>query len=157
MNTSSLHELKKDLEYRSNRELVSFCLRLAKFKKENKELLTFILFEEGDISSYIENVKKETTEFFGELNNSNVYLIKKSIRKILRYVNKHIKFSGSKQAEAEILIQFCNNVIDFSIPIRKSRQLSNMYETSLTKIEAALSPLHPDIQYDLRKQLKKST
>lgn len=156
MKASSLNDLKKELEYRDKKELLSFCLKLAKFKKENKELLSFLLFEEGDITTYIENIKKETTEYFGEINNSNVYYIKKSLRKILRYVNKHIKFAGSKQAEAEMLIHFCNNIIDFSIPLHKSRQLLNMYETQLNKIDSALSTLHPDLQYDLRKQVKKS-
>ena len=156
MKASSLNELKKELEYRSNKELLSFCLKLAKFKKENKELLTFLLFEEGDISTYIENVKKQTTGYFGEINSSNVYYIKKSVRKILRYANKHIKFAGSKQAEAEILIHFCNDIIDFSIPLHKSRQLLKMHETQMNKIDSILSTLHPDLQYDLRKQLKKN-
>lgn len=154
MKASSLNEIKQELEYRDKKELLSFCLRLAKFKKENKEFFTFLLFEENDIITYIENIKKETTEHFGEINNSNVYYVKKSLRKILRYVNKQIKFAGSKQAEAEILIHFCNNVIDSSMPLHKSRQLLNMYETQLNKIDAALSTLHPDLQYDLRKQLK---
>jgi hypothetical protein len=155
MKASSLTELKKEMQYRSNKELLSFCLRLAKFKKENKELLTFLLFEEGNITNYISGVKKETSDYFAEINNSNVYYIKKSVRKILRYVNKHIRFTGSKQAEAEILIHFCNNIVDFSIPLHKSRQLFNMYETQLNKIDSALSTLHPDLQYDLRKQLKR--
>ncbi|KAA9034508.1 hypothetical protein FW778_21985 [Ginsengibacter hankyongi] len=156
MKTPALNELKKELEHKNKDELLSVCLRLAKFKKENKELLAFLLFEEGDISTYIENIKNETTEYFGGINNSNVYFIKKSLRKILRYVNKHIKFSLSKQAEAEILIHFCNNILEFSIPLHKSRQLLNMYEMQLNKIDLALSTLHPDLQYDLRKQLKKN-
>ena len=157
MKATSLSELKQELEYKSNKELLSFCIRLAKFKKENKELLTFLLFEEGDITTYIENVKGQTTVYFSDINNSNVYYVKKSLRKILRYVNKQIKFAASKQAEAELLIHFCNNILDFSVPIAKSRQLSNMYETQLGKIDSALSSLHPDLQYDLRKQFKKNT
>ena len=51
MKASSINEIKKELEQRSNTELLSFCLRLAKFKKENKELLTFLLFEADDIAS----------------------------------------------------------------------------------------------------------
>ena len=77
MKASSLNDIKHELEYRNNNELLSYCLRLAKFKKENKELLTFLLFEQGDILTYVENVKKETTEFFEEINSSNVYYIKK--------------------------------------------------------------------------------
>ena len=51
MKASSLNELKKELEYRDKKELLSFCMRLAKFKKENKELLTFLLFEKDDLSN----------------------------------------------------------------------------------------------------------
>lgn len=154
MKASSLNELKNELENRSSNELLAFCLRLAKFKKENKELLSFLLFQKDDIASYVENIKKETTAYFAEINNSNVYYVKKSVRKILRYVNKHIKFAGSKEAEAEILIHFCNSIIEFSIPINKSVQLFKMYETQLGKIDIVLSTLHHDLQYDLRKQLK---
>jgi len=154
MKAASIQELKKELEDRNQAELLSFCLRLAKFKKENKELLTFLLFESDDINAYIENVKQETTRFFDEINTSNVYYVKKSVRKILRNANKHIRFSGSKQAEAEILIHFCNEIINFSIPLHKSKPLQKMYETQLRKIDESLSALHPDLQYDLRKQLK---
>ena len=77
MKAASIHELKKELEARNHIELLSFCVRLAKFTKENKELLTFLLFEADDISTYIENVKQETTGFFNEINTSNIYYIKK--------------------------------------------------------------------------------
>lgn len=157
MKASSIHELKKELEYRDKNELIFFCLRLAKFKKENKELLTFLLFEKGNITAYIENIKNEITQQFDAIKKSNVYYVKKNLRKILRYVNKHIKFAGSKPVEAEILIHFCNNILEFSIPLYKSRQLLKMYETQLHKIDSDLSALHPDLQYDLRKQLKKSS
>lgn len=153
MKAASINELKKELELRNHTELLSFCLRLAKFKKENKELLTFLLFEAADITTFIENVKQETNAFFAEVNNSNIYYIKKSVRKILRNVNKHIRFAASKQAEAEILIHFCNNIINFSIPLHKSKPLLKMYETQLKKIAEVLSTLHPDLQYDLKKQL----
>ena len=153
MKAASVNELRKELETRNHIELLSFCLRLAKFKKENKELLTFLLFEAGDIAAYIESVKQETTGLFSEINSSNIYYIKKSVRKILRYVNKHIRFSVSKQAEAEMLIHFCNCIINFSIPLHKSKPLLKIYETQIEKINASLATLHPDLQHDLKKQL----
>jgi len=155
MKGSSINDVKKDLERRNSKELMSYCLRLAKFKKENKELLAFLLFEADDIVTYIENVKQETDDLFMEINKSNIYFIKKSVRKILRNINKYIRFALSKQVEAELLIHFCNCILKYSIPLKKSRQLTNLYDMQLKKIEAALSALHPDLQYDLRKQLKK--
>ena len=152
--TSSIHEIKKDLEKRDKKELLAYCLRLAKYKKENKELLGFLLFEADDLTGYIEKVKQETDTSFQEINKSNVYYIKKSVRKILRNVNKHIRFAASKQAEAEWLIHFCNCFQTYAIPVKKSRQLINLFNNQLKKIDDALSSLHPDLQYDLRKQIK---
>ena len=153
MKPSSISEIKKDLEKRASIELLEYCLRLARYKKENKELLAFLLFESDNIPVYVENVKQEIEQQFMEINKSNIYFIKKSVRKILRSINKYIRFSLSKQIEAELLIHFCNCLINFSIPLKESRQLMNLYENQLKKIDAALSTLHPDLQYDFKKLL----
>lgn len=155
MKVAAISEIKKELEKHEFKELLEFCLRLAKFKKENKELLSFLLFESGDISCYIQKVKQEVEEQFFQINKSNIYFIKKSVRKILRNVNKQIRFCGSKQVEAELLIHFCNCIVTQSIPINNSRQLQNLYENQMKKMQDAVSLLHPDLQYDLRKQIIK--
>jgi len=153
--TVSINDIKKNLEQRDSEELIAYCLRLAKYKKENKELIGFLLFESGDIPGFIDNVKEETEHLFSEINKSNIYFIKKSVRKILKNVNKYIRFASFKQVEVELLIHFCNCILSFSIPIKESRQLTNLYETQLQKIESILSELHPDLQYDLKRQLRK--
>ena len=153
MKTASLNDIKKELSNHNSEDLLEYCLRLARFKKENKELLQYLLFEAEDISTYIKEIKNEIEEQFLQMNKSNVYLIKKSVRKILRNINKQIRFSMSRQVEAELLIQFCNCIIKHSIPIKKSRQLNNLYENQLKKIDKSLSSLHPDLQYDLKKEL----
>ena len=157
MKAASISEIKKALTHYDKSELLSFCLRLAKFKKENKELLSYLLFEADDIDNYIGNVKKEIDGFFAEINNSNIYYVKKSVRKILRYVNKNIRISGSNQAEAEILVHFCNALSVYAIQISKNKPLQNLFENQLNKIDLALSSLHPDLQYDIKKQLKTVT
>lgn len=155
MKAASINEIKKDLEKRDPDEILQYCLQLARFKKENKELLSFLLFDADDISEYVKNIKQETDQQFEEINKSNIYFIKKSVRKILRSLNKYIRFSLSKQVEAELLIHFCNCIISHSVPIKKSQQLMNLYQTQLKKIDQALSTLHPDLQYDLRRLLLK--
>jgi len=155
MKVYTIHEIKTELEQGNTKELISLCLKLAKFKKENKELLSFLLFDADDISEYVKNIKHETDQQFEEINKSNIYFIKKSVRKILRSLNKYIRFSLSKQVEAELLIHFCNCIISHSVPIKKSQQLMNLYQTQLKKIDQALSALHPDLQYDLRRLLLK--
>jgi len=156
MKTASLNQIKNALVNENSEELVEYCLRLAKFKKENKELLQYLLFQAEDISLYIDEVKNEIEEQFVQMNKSNIYFIKKSVRKILRNINKQIRFSSSRHAEVELLIQFCKCIIKHSIPIKKSWQLNNIYENQLKKIDKSLAHLHPDLQYDLKKELDKT-
>ena len=156
MKAASIQEIKKALSDTNSKILLEYCLRLAKYKKENKEMLSFLLFEADDVPNFIREIKKETLEQFGQINKSNIYFIKKSVRKILRDINKQIHFAMSSQAECELLIHFCNCFALHSIPVSKSRQLTNLYQNQLKKIEKALSELHPDLQYDLKKQLMKS-
>lgn len=153
MKTVSLNDIKKELSNHGSTDLFEYCLRLAKFKKENKELLQFLLFDAEDISTYIKEVKREIEEQFVQMNTSNIYFVKKSVRKILRNINKQIRFSISRQVEAELLIEFCNCIKRHSVPIKKSRQLYNLYENQLKKIDKTLCSLHPDLQYDLKRQL----
>jgi hypothetical protein len=155
MQTSSLAQLKKELQTVPQPQLIELCVRMAKFKKDNKELLHYLLFEATDEAQYIGEVKKETAELFSEINKSHAYYAKKTIRKILRGVNKHIKYSGQPQTAVELLIDFCYHMRKLGRLVTGSTQLSNLYEAQLRKIESNLKKLHEDIQYDYRKELEK--
>ena len=87
------------------------------------------------------------------MNSSNLYLAKKSIRKILRTINKYIRYSGSKETEVELRIHYCRTLVDSGIPFRKSQVLLNLYNNQLKKIETAVASLHEDLQYDYRKEI----
>lgn len=152
MRTSSISEIKQELQNISAKEITELCLRLARFKKENKELLSYLLFEADDTESYISNIKAEITELFKEVNKTNLYFAKKNLRKILRYINKHIKYISNKQAEATLLIHFCIQLNASGINLKKSTQLQNLYTQQLKKIKAAIQTLHEDLQYDMMKE-----
>ncbi len=154
MTTASLSEIKKELHTLDQETVESLCNRLAKYKKENKELLTYLLFEAHDEKAYIENVKEELRELFKTLPSSNVYLIKKTLRKILRFANKQIKYSGIKQTELELRIFFCTKIKEARIPLHTGTVLFNLYQMQLKKIEAALSKLPEDLQADYERELK---
>jgi len=155
MKTATIQELKQELQHTSLKEIAELCLRLARFKKENKELLTYLLFEANDIEAYTENVKAFMQEAFKEVNTANLYFAKKSLRKILRQVNKYIKFTGNKQAEATLLMHYCFLLKKSGIDIQRSTALNNMYTQQLKKIRATIAVLHEDIQYDLTKNMQK--
>ena len=107
MKTASVKELKTELSNYSQEDLVKICLRLSKFKKENKELLTYLLYEAANETNYIESVKREIDTQFEQVNKKSYYFIKKSIRKILRMAKKYIRYSQKKEVEVEILLYFC--------------------------------------------------
>jgi hypothetical protein len=155
MKAASINELKQELENIPAAQLTLLCLRLARFKKENKELLTYLLFESFDEQAYIINVKKEMDEQFEEVNKTNIYFAKKSFRKILKAVNKYIRFTQSKHAEVELLLHFCSCLKNSGIPLKKNIVLNNLYQTQLKKINKTIATLHEDLQYDYLKEVEK--
>ncbi|MBY0481530.1 MAG: hypothetical protein K2Q21_09250 [Chitinophagaceae bacterium] len=154
MKTATIQELKLELNETSSAKLRQLCLHLAKFKKENKELLTYLLFESQDEAAYINQVQSIIDEGFAELPKANNYLSKKSLRKTLRVTNKHIRYMGSKQAEAQILIYFCKQLKGSKIPFQKTTVLLNLYLQQIKKIKAALATLHEDLQYDFMQEVE---
>jgi hypothetical protein len=154
MKSATLNELKKELQELSPKQMQDLCIRLAKYKKDNKELLTFLLFEAHDEQAYIQSIKEEVDELFTQVNRSSVYLAKKTLRKIVRTANKYIRYSGSKTVELEVLIYFCQKVKRSGISIHSSSVLENLYEQQLKKIRKALSTLHEDLQYDYKQEIE---
>ena len=145
---ASLAEIRKELKNRDPEELAAICLRLGRFKKDNKELLTYLLFDAQDEAGYIEVVKYAIDDMMDEINRSHIYYAKKGIQKILRQLNKNIRYSGNKQTEVEILLYFCQSIRDSGIAIHRSNVLQNLYERQKVKINKALSTLHEDLQTD---------
>jgi hypothetical protein len=77
MKVASVQEIKQELNELNKPELLALCLRLTKYKKDNKELLNFLLFNAHDIDAYINTVNEEIEEMFTEVNSSHVYFAKK--------------------------------------------------------------------------------
>jgi len=154
MKAATIHELKLELSNIPAEQLADLCVRLAKFKKENKELLTYLLFEAFDEQAYVENIKAEVEEQFLEMNTSNMYFVKKSLRKILRTLNKYIRYTGSPETEVKLLLFFCNTLKGSGIPIEKNPVIKNMYLNQLKKISKTITAMHEDLQYEYVRELE---
>lgn len=153
MKAATVSEIKKELKFRSTEELATLCLRLARFKKENKELLTYILFESENEEAFIESAKLEMEAQFDLINTNSFFYIKKSVRKILRDTKKHIRYSPVKETEVELLLHFCSALKDFKPSIKRNTTLFNLYNRQLEFIEKKVSVLHEDLQYDYTQEL----
>lgn len=148
MKASSLSEVKKELNTLQPVQILELCMRVAKYKKDNKELVSYLLFEAHDEQEYIKNIKEEIDEQFKEVPKPNFHLTKKSLRKILKTANKYIRYSGIKETEVEVRIHFCKKLKKSGIPIHNSLVLSNLYQMQIKKIQAAMAKLHEDVRFD---------
>ena len=77
MKAASIKQIKTELELMHPSDLVNACIRLAKFKVENKELLTYLLFESHNEIGYVQKAKEHISDDFSSLNKSQTYLAKK--------------------------------------------------------------------------------
>lgn len=150
MKPATIRELKRALAPLPREELLDACLRLAKFKVDNKALLTYLLLKSGDEAGYVDEVCAEIDEQLPV----NKIIHKKTLRKIIRTMEKCIRFSGDKETELHIRIHLCRQVIDRDLQWGRCRVSENMYSSQLKKIEKALEKLHPDLQYDYRQLMQ---
>jgi hypothetical protein len=153
MNSASLKEIRSELQALDADQLQEMCQRLAKYKKENKELLTYLLFEAHDEQAYITHVKEEVESLFEDLPKGNVYYIKKNLRKILRFVNRQVKYSGIPRTELEVRIFFCVKIREANVPIHSNTVLGNLYRQQTKKIESILAKLPEDLQMDYDREI----
>jgi len=154
MKAVTVKEINQELINRTPKELRELCLRLSRFKKENKELLTYLLFESSDEVSYIESVKKEIDKQFAQINKKSYYLIKKGLRRILINIRKYVRYSQNKKTEVDLLIYFCVKLKKFTPSIQRNTRLLNIYNTQIEAIRKKVSVLHEDLQFDYESELE---
>lgn len=154
MITANVSVLKKELDQCTHEELIKLCLRLSKFKKENKELLTYLLFEAHNEEFYIASVKEEMDIQFDAINTSSYYFIKKSVRKILSTTKKYIRYSQQNETEVLLLIYFLKKLKAMKPTYLKNVVLVNMYNTQLKMVRKKIETFHEDLQYDLSLELE---
>ena len=153
MKAATVRELKLELSNKSSAELLELCQRLSKFKRENKELLTYLLYEASDEAAYINTIKGGIEQQFKQINTSSYYFIKKSARKILRNTKTYIRYSKKKETEVELLIYFCAELKKISPSIENNVTLQNLFNRQITLIRKILPTLHDDLKYDYEVEL----
>ena len=150
MKAASLATIKRELTQRTPEEVLAMCLRLGRFKKDNKELLTYLLFEAGDEQGYIKLLKEDIDDMLDEINMSHLYYVKKGLQKVVRSLNKSLQYSGQKQTEVEVRLYFCQSIKSSGIAIARHSVINNLYHREIKRIEKALSGLHEDLHADYK-------
>lgn len=147
ISTYGLQHIKKEIQHLPNEQLTELLLRLARYKKENKELLAYLLFEAHNEAVFIEKVKAEAGFMFSQLPALS-YHAAKGMRKILRLLSKYTKFTGSKGAEIELLLNFCDNYLEYADRRTSYKPIRLILTRQIEKIRTLISKLHEDLQFD---------
>lgn len=155
MKAATVHEIKKELNTLESTTLVELCLRLAKFKQDNKALLTYLLYESQDEKAFIQGVKAELDEAMAELPVSQLYFYKKGLRRILRNLNKQIRYSGQPATELELRVSFLTGVRNSGVHLDKSPVLLNLYRQQLRNAHKVMAKLPEDLQFDYQADLQR--
>jgi len=153
MKPEKLSDLKKELAGLSVQQLMDICLRLAKYKKDNKELLTYLLFDATDPMEYAERVKSFLLEDFKGMQ-KHYYYSTKSMRKIIRLINRYAKYTGSREVETELAIWFCINFLKYADLRTSHKPLQSLLTRQFDKIIKLLPKLHEDLQFDYQKEFE---
>lgn len=149
MKAASIAEIKKSLVRLDHGELFEACLRLARFKQDNKELLTYLLFMQHDESQFVRHLCDHIDDQFCDTPKAH----KKTVRKLIRWMNKCARFSQNKESEIQVRIHFCQSLRDSDTPFRETKVMLNMYNGQLKKIRTLIEKLDPDIGDEYRGDL----
>jgi len=155
MKSESSEEIKKEIRQLSPKKLAELIMRLARFKKENKELLSYLLFFSENPQGYTDSLKLEMEEEFIDLPKASVYFTKKALRKVLRNISRQNRYMATKIANAELLVHFCKLCMNKNLVSRKQPVLLKIYEQQLEKIEKLIPELEEDLQFDFRREVEK--
>ncbi len=154
MKIPSLSILKKEMAQLPQAELIEVLTTLAKYSKENKELLNYLLFEADFESNYVEKVKEELELQFMEVNIYQPHKLKKQLQKIVRVLKKNIKYSGVKETEILLLIHFCLKMIEIPIQFHRFPVMLNLLVRQFTRIEKVIESLDEDLQNDYTSEME---
>ncbi|HLN52145.1 MAG TPA: hypothetical protein VK212_00460 [Lentimicrobium sp.] len=154
-NIASIKIIKAELAGMTHKELTELIAALLRFKKENKELVTYLLFDSKDENEYIRNVKAEMESGMSEINRFKVKQSLKSIRKVLRNTKKAIRISGKSETEVQILLHFLTLLRKENLPYYRFKALTLIYERVINNIKKAIEELHEDLRYDYTVELEK--
>lgn len=154
MKPASIKEIKEELQALNSPDLADLIMRLGKFKKENKELLTYLLLYKQDEQRYIAEIKESMHIMFTEVNIKASYITKKNLRKILRTTNRYIKYTPEKETEIELLFFFIEELNGLGINIPKIAALQKLHASVMSRIQKNILSLHEDLQYDYNRKFE---
>lgn len=154
MMSASTEDIRKELQKLPPKKVLDLTLRLARFKKENKELLTYLLFEAGDEQGYVHSLRLEIDALLADVQKAPSATIKKQLRRVTRLITRQSKYIGSKWAAVDLHLYFCNELRSHPDQLLKITSANTIFHQQLNKAAKLLPALEADLQYDYQQQLE---
>lgn len=154
MEIPGLAEIKKDLSFLSEKELIGLITDLAKFSRDNKAFLYFKLNQRDQPNLFVDTVKEELDEAFQTANTRTYHLAKKAAQAIRRKLNKALKLSKNKSDQVELILYFCEELKKYGYLKFKHPVINNLFQVQLGKAKKLISTLHEDLQSDFEYRLE---
>jgi len=148
MKPATLVQIRKELETISPQRLMALTLRLIKLKSENKEFVSYLLFDEDQLSEYLADLKFEISEVLDGASFTQPLIAKKALRKCQKYITKHAKYMGSKDAEAELYMFLLRKIHEKGINRYTHRAIQLIYLRIIEKTKKLLPTIHNDLRGD---------
>lgn len=147
MKTNGIAEIKKTIKNISQTELAEICLKLARLKKDNKEYIHFLLYESADPLAYAEDVKESLHDSLTNLNRHPGLKVKE-LRKHLRFLSRHIRYTSSTEVEITLIIWFAEMMITYAGVRQSNKALYSLFIRQIEKVRKSFPKLHEDLQFD---------
>lgn len=154
MKIASLAEIKKELKYLSEKELIGIIADLSKFSTDNKLFLYFKIFGKDNPELFTEMIQEELLQDFQKSNRSNYHQAKKSAQMIRRKLNKFLKFTRDKGSKVELISFFCHKLSEYGFLGYHHPVIENLFYLQVGKIEKLINEMHEDLQYDYQHKLE---
>jgi hypothetical protein len=154
MSPASIDDIKKELQQLPPKKILDLLLKLGRFKKENKELLTYLLFEQQDEMGYTQSIKIEIDEQMAVIGTIPAGLAKKVLRKIQRQITKQNKYMASKPAAVELHLHFARRLKELEENRYGKLSPEKVFVQQAAKVEKLLPLLTEDLRHDYEKQVK---
>jgi len=78
------------------------------------------------------------------------------LRKVLRYMDRFIRYSGNKETEVELRIHYCIELKNSDIKMDRSILITNLYNRQIDKIRKGIAVLHEDLRFDFLQTMNES-
>ena len=157
MKPATLVQIRKELETVSYNRLLDITMKMVRHKTENKEFISFVLFDEENVADFASDIRHEISEMMQEVQYKPSYIIKRTLRKVLRYISRYCGYVSDKEFEAEMLVYFCRLMKEKRLHRTPIKSINIIYYKQLEKIEKLLPKLTGEVKTDIENELAELT